>query len=168
MSEHKVTGLSASREELRMVALDLKNQADERANYSRGTEHDIAMRLYAKATYWATMALSAPEEDAPVPVTQDAAPEPQEDAQSPSGAYVYQGVTYDLSASYTDSESDEWSFLPQRRSCGMPEMIYRSTAIETLATVVHQFGPLSQVGTPPVHEFLMCDECGARHDPEGT
>lgn len=166
MSDERNPGLTGTRDLLRMVALDLKNQAEERANYTRGTEHEIIMRLYAKATFWATMALSAPEGDAPVPATPEPTPEPQEDAQSPSQTYTYQGVTYDLSASYTDSDDDVWSFMPQRRDCGMPEMKHYAS-IDTLASVVEDFGPLDIIGTPPPYEGLTCDECGARHDPEG-
>lgn len=156
-------GLTGTRELLRMVALECKTLADDQANRSN---HNIAMRLYAKATFWATMALSASEGDVTERGTPDDDPKPQEAAQEPLRTYTYQGVTYDLGARYTDVDGDAWSFTTVRRSCGMPEMKHYAS-VDTLAEVVKDFGPLTIVGTPPVQTALTCDECGACHDVEG-
>lgn len=159
-----------TRDELRLVASEIADRVQNWATGRTMTESDqwVYMRKMARATFMATMALSAPEGDAPVPATPELTPEPQEDIQSPSGTYTYQGITYDLGARYDDRDGDTWWFTGEPLPCGMPRMTYGDGDVETLAIAVKSYGPFAIVGTPPPYEGLTCDECGARHDPEGT
>lgn len=148
--------LHASREDLRMVAMDMKERAD------AGTSYENAMRLYAKATFWATLALSAPEtdaepspeEDTPVPVA-DAPTQAQEDVNAYTYAYTYAyaGHIYDLSESYRDRDGDVWRYTGKLTDSGIPIMRGDGMADTALTSVVNTWGPLTLVGS-------TCSACG--------
>lgn len=142
--------LHASREDLRMVAMDMKERAD------AGTSYENAMRLYAKATFWATLALSAPETDAE-PSPEGDTPVPAVDtprqAQEDVNAYTYVGHVYDLSESYRDTDGDVWRYTGRLTDKGVPIMRGDGMADTVLTSVVAIWGPLTLVGS-------RCSECG--------
>ncbi|EHM24253.1 hypothetical protein SPW_7347 [Streptomyces sp. W007] len=78
------------------------------------------------------------------------APSPEQPAPA-AETFEYDGVTYDLTKTYTDRDDDDWNFSPNLRgSDGSPLGRFRHRRDYegdgyTLAYVVEQFGPLTKV-----------------------
>jgi hypothetical protein len=149
--------LNSSRDHLRVVALEMKERAD------HAIADGAALRLYAKATFWATFALSAPEGNAPTtsdtPREAPAAPQP-----STRSTFTQDGRVYDLDTLYVDVEGDTWGFSGNYADCGVPIMDSHSVdEPHTLSRVVRDWGPLMERGSATVLGGY-CVDCRVYHE----
>ena|SRR5687767_6817978 len=155
MDETEMTyrgALNASRDVVRAVALEMKERAD------RAITQDAAMRFYARATFWATLALSAPDGDVKevdVPATE-------------TRTFAFEDRVYDLSREYVDKDGDVWKFTGDVSECGVPTMKTPDLSVSrSLTHVVSEWGPLwlwSDDETD-TSQHTQCHTCGYMHVP---
>jgi hypothetical protein len=156
--------LNATREELRGVALELKERGDRTA---QGDGH--AMLLYAKATFWATMALSASEGDVKYGTEDDDVPvKDVAQTSAPVRTFAFEDRLYDLSKEYVDKDGDVWSFTGNTEACGMPLMKSNGLSPKVMARVVTEWGPLylwSEGAEADTSGHTWCPTCDYKHAP---
>ncbi|MGP3750859.1 phiSA1p31-related protein [Streptomyces sp. IBSNAI001] len=59
--------------------------------------------------------------------------------------FEYDGVTYDLDATYADKQGDTWTFTGNRHSNGSPALVCEYSGYTEIGDVLDSYGPLTKV-----------------------
>ncbi|WP_326812128.1 phiSA1p31-related protein [Streptomyces scopuliridis] len=75
---------------------------------------------------------------------------PGDSTATPDDTYEYDGVSYNLYATYRDREGDEWTFTGRRNENGVPYVTMypgSDNTFDTIGSVVRLYAPLTKVTT---------------------